>query len=411
MIALLLLLQISVTQPPALVVRDGPAQVMVPVTLSAGERTVRADALMSAIGGALVHAPNQRFTLVLAKGRVDIVDGIPFARIDTTTIPLSRPPLLRGGFLYLPYEFVSTIIPRYGGGYFYDRGARELRTFTTVARRPQVQVPPSVAAATTRPPAQRPPPAAAPTTRPAPRPNDRRVVVIDPGHGGRDPGMTGPIGGDPWFVEKEVVLEVAKKLATILRREGVEVIMTRTTDTLIALADRGHIANRSRGDVFISLHVNAPGSRNAAGARERGFETYFLAEAKTADARRVEEMENEAVKFETGADAPKGDPLSFIITDMAQNEHLRESSELAQTIQLGLIDVHPGPNRGVNQANFAVLRRSFMPAVLIELGFGTNRSEATFLSDENNQTRLARKIAESIIAYLERYESRVGGTR
>lgn len=403
MIALLLLLQISVTQPPALVVRDGPAQIMVPVSLSAGERTVRADALMSAIGGALVHRPNQRFTLVLAKGRLDIVDGIPFARIDTTTIPLSRPPLLRGGFLYLPYEFVSAIIPRYGGGYFYDRGARELRTFTTVARRPPAQPPPAVAAATTTPPA---------TNRPAaPRPNERRVVVIDPGHGGRDPGMTGPIGGSPWFVEKEVVLEVAKKLAAVLRREGVEVVMTRTTDTLIALADRGHIANRSRGDVFISLHVNAPGSRNAAGARERGFETYFLAEAKTADARRVEAMENEAVKFETGADAPKGDPLSFIITDMAQNEHLRESSELAQTIQLGLIDVHPGPNRGVNQANFAVLRRSFMPAVLIELGFGTNRAEATFLSDENNQAHLARTIAESVIAYLDRYESRVGGTR
>ena len=403
MIALLLLLQISVTQPPALVVRDGPAQVMVPVSLSAGERTVRADALMSAIGGALVHGPNQRFTLVIGKGRVEIVDGVPFARIDTVTIPLSRPPLLRGGFLYLPYEFVSTVIPRYGGGYFYDRGARELRTFTTVAKRPPAQRPPPVAAATSTP--------AATNRPPAPRPNEKRVVVIDPGHGGRDPGMTGPIGGSPWFVEKEVVLEVAKKLAAILRREGVEVVMTRTTDTLIALADRGHIANRSRGDVFISLHVNAPGTRNAAGARERGFETYFLAEAKTADARRVEEMENEAVKFETGADAPKGDPLSFIITDMAQNEHLRESSELAQTIQLGLIDVHPGPNRGVNQANFAVLRRSFMPAVLIELGFGTNRSEATYLSDDSNQARLARKIAESVIAYLARYESRVGGSR
>ena len=407
MIALLLLLQISVTQP-ALVVRDGPAQVMVPVTLSGGERTVRADALMSAMGGALVHGPNQRFTLVLSKGRLELFDGIPFARLDTVMIPLSRPPLIRGGFLYLPYEFVSSIIPRYGGGYFYDRAARELRTFTTVAKRPPAQSPPPAASATAR----RPAPVASGTARPpAPRANDKRVVVIDAGHGGRDPGMTGPIGGSPWFVEKEVVLEVAKKLAAALRREGVEVVMTRTTDTLIALADRGHIANRSRGDVFISIHVNAPGSRTAAGARERGFETYFLAEAKTADARRVEEMENEAVKFETGADAPKGDPLSFIITDMAQNEHLRESSELAQTIQLGLIDVHPGPNRGVNQANFAVLRRSYMPAVLIELGFGTNRSEATFLSEDSNQARLARKIAESVIAYLERYESRVGGTR
>ena len=396
MIALLLFLQAAVPQP-ALIVRDGPSQVMVPVTSSAGERSVRADALMSAMGGALVNGPNQRFTLVLSRGRLELFGGIPFARLDTLMIPLSRPPVVRGGFLYLPYQLVSDIIPRYGGGYFYDRAARELRTFTTVVRRPPGQRPQPVAAARPR--------------APVVRSSEKRIVVIDPGHGGRDQGMSGPIGSSPWFIEKDVVLAVGKKLAAVLGKEGIEVVMTRTTDTLIALSDRGHIANRSRGDVFISLHVNAPGSRNAAGARERGFETYFLAEAKTADARRVEEMENEAVKFETGADAPKGDPLSFIITDMAQNEHLRESSELAQTIQLGLIDVHPGPNRGVNQANFAVLRGSYMPAVLIELGFGTNRSEATFLSDESNQTRLTKQIADSVIAYLARYESRVGGTR
>jgi N-acetylmuramoyl-L-alanine amidase len=212
-------------------------------------------------------------------------------------------------------------------------------------------------------------------------------------------------------VEKDVTLSVATKLATVLRARGVDVLMTRTSDTLIALADRGKIANSNHGDVFISIHVNAPGYSTAAAARERGFETYFLAEAKTEDERRVQDMENESVKFETGANAPKGDPLSFIITDMAQNEHLRESSDLAQTIQDGLIDVHPGPNRGVQQANFAVLRGSYMPAALIELGFGSNQSEATFLSDQANQRALARNIAESITAYLAHYESRVGGAR
>ncbi|MEP6858827.1 MAG: N-acetylmuramoyl-L-alanine amidase, partial [Gemmatimonadales bacterium] len=164
-------------------------------------------------------------------------------------------------------------------------------------------------------------------------------------------------------------------------------------------------------DVFISIHVNAPGYQTAAAARERGFETYFLAEAKTEDERRVQDMENESVKFETGANAPKGDPLSFIINDMAQNEHLRESSDLALTIQNGLIDVHPGPNRGVQQANFAVLRGSYMPAVLVEIGFGSNQSEATFLSDQDNQRALARNIAESVVSYLGHYQSRVGGTR
>ena len=223
--------------------------------------------------------------------------------------------------------------------------------------------------------------------------------------------MAGPIGTPGWFLEKDIALSVAKKLATVLRARGVDVLMTRTTDTLIALSDRGRIANSNHGDVFISIHFNAPGSKTAAGARERGFETYFLAEAKSEDGRRVQDMENESVKFETGANAPKGDPLSFIITDMAQNEHLRESSDLARTIQNGLIEVHPGPNRGVQQANFAVLRGSYMPAVLIELGFGSNQPEAAFLGDEANQRALARNIAESVLAYLAHYESRVGGTR
>jgi N-acetylmuramoyl-L-alanine amidase len=96
---------------------------------------------------------------------------------------------------------------------------------------------------------------------------------------------------------------------------------------------------------------------------------------------------------------------------MAQNEHLRESSDLARTIQDGLIDVHPGPNRGVQQANFAVLRGSYMPAVLVEIGFGSNQSEATYLSDQGNQLALARSIAQSVLDYLAHYESRIGGNR
>jgi len=93
-------------------------------------------------------------------------------------------------------------------------------------------------------------------------------------------------------------------------------MMTRTTDTLIALSDRGKIANSNHGDVFIRSMKTRLLQNTAAAARERGFETYFLAEAKTRTERRVQDMENESVKFETGANAPKGDPLSFIITDM-----------------------------------------------------------------------------------------------
>ena len=417
MIALFLAMQVAAASParPAptfIVVRDGQTTTQVPVTISGGEAFVRADALMQAMKGTLVTGTNLHYTLALPRAHVSLIDGIPFAKFDTLTVPLTRAPQVRGGSLYLPFQFVSELIPRYGGGYIYDMAQSELRTSSTVVvnRAPSTVTgsPSTVAAA---PPTVIAPPQAPPArTRAAPR-SSPKVVVIDAGHGGPDRGMTGPIGSPTWFTEKDVTLSVAKKLAIVLRARGFDVLMTRDSDTLIALSDRGRIANSNHGDVFISIHCNAPGSNNAKGARERGFETYFLAEAKTEDERRVQDMENESVKFETGANAPKGDPLNFIITDMAQNEHLRESSDLAQTIQQGLIDVHPGPNRGVQQANFAVLRGSYMPAVLVEIGFGSNLSEATYLSDQANQRALARNIAESVIAYLAHYDSRIGGAR
>ncbi len=421
MIALLLFLQTAAATatapvPTFIVVRDGANTVSVPVTIDAGEPSVRADALMKAMRGILITSTNLHYTLSLPRMRLDLIDGIPFAKLDALTIPLTLPPQVRGGQLYLPFQVVSQVIPKYGGGYFYDAALGELRTFTTIASRP----PPTRSAnstptstATALPPAVNKPVVNNPAAQPPviTRASARKTVVIDAGHGGPDRGMSGPIGTPAWFVEKDVALSVAKKVATVLRARGVDVLMTRTSDTLIALADRGKIANSNHGDVFISIHANAPGYNTAAAARERGFETYFLAEAKTEDERRVQDMENESVKFETGANAPKGDPLSFIITDMAQNEHLRESSDLALTIQNGLIDVHPGPNRGVQQANFAVLRGSYMPAVLIEIGFGSNQSEAAYLSDQDNQRALARSIAQSVIDYLAHYKSRVGGSR
>jgi N-acetylmuramoyl-L-alanine amidase len=417
MIALLFFLQTAAATmttpiPTFIVVRDGGSIASVPVTIDGGQPSVRADALMRAMRGMLITSTNLHYTLSFPRARIDLIDGIPFAKRDTLTIPLTRAPQVRGGQLYLPFQFVTDVIPRYVGGYVYDAALSELRTVIALANHPgapiQGATSSSVGTTTATPMAASKPVTQQPVYT---RPSGRKVVVIDAGHGGPDRGMTGPIGTPAWFVEKDVVLSVAKKLAAVLRARGVDVLMTRTTDTLIALADRGKIANSNHGDVFISIHVNAPGYNTAAAAREHGFETYFLAEAKTEGERRVQDMENESVKFETGANAPKGDPLNFIITDMAQNEHLRESSDLALTIQNGLIDVHPGPNRGVQQANFAVLRGSYMPAVLVEIGFGSNLGEATYLSDEDNQRALARNIAQSVLDYLAHYQSRVGGAR
>jgi N-acetylmuramoyl-L-alanine amidase len=244
----------------------------------------------------------------------------------------------------------------------------------------------------------------------ATRPRSAARVVLDAGHGGHDPGGPMRFGERGEFSEKDITLQVAQKLGEELRERGVDIFYTRTKDTLIALDDRGRMANRANGDLFISIHVNAanPHWKNPAAAR--GFETYFLAEAKTEDAQRVEEMENEAARFESKeASASKDDALSFILSDMRQNEHLRESSDLAEIVQRHIATVHPGPSRGVKQAGFRVLVGAFMPAVLLELGFGTNVADAEFLASPVRQRAIARAVAEATMEYLERHQRRVGG--
>jgi N-acetylmuramoyl-L-alanine amidase len=221
--------------------------------------------------------------------------------------------------------------------------------------------------------------------------------------------MSGPIGRKWKIREKDITLQVSRRLATALRERGLEVLMTRNADTLIDLHDRGRIANDKGGDLFISIHVNAANPRWKNPGAARGFETYFLAEAKTEDAKRVERMENESVRFETNAEASSGDPLSFIINDMAQNEHLRESSDLASTIQARLGKVEPGPSRGVKQAGFLVLATAYMPAVLVEIGFGTNPADATFIKAPAHQREIANAIADAAVEYLEHYERRLAG--
>lgn len=230
-------------------------------------------------------------------------------------------------------------------------------------------------------------------------------VIVDAGHGGVDPGA--PIQGGR-LREKDITLQLSMKVGAALRRRGIAVVYTRTRDTLIARADRGRIANQAEGDVFLSIHVNAANPRWKQPQAARGFETYFLGVAKTEDTRRVEEMEEESGRFETARAGSTDDPLDFILTDMLQNEHLRESSDLAEIIQRHLGKIHPGPDRGVKQAGFTVLVSAFMPAVLVEVGFGTNREEARFLASPARQEQMADAIAEATREYLQRHERRVG---
>jgi N-acetylmuramoyl-L-alanine amidase len=320
--------------------------------------------------------------------RVVFSPGAAAVTVDGAAHPLAEAVYDDGGVLYVPVSFFRDALPALsGGGLAVDAAGRVLRgALPAPAREPAVSAAPA--------------PAPAPDTTPrlasSGRPAPRRLVVVDAGHGGRDPGARGADGTR----EKDVTLAVARRLAALLREDAtLEVRMTRDRDTLIALRDRARFANNWKDEgqpaLFISIHCNANPSRAA-----DGFETYFLSEAKTADAKRVEEMENAAMQYEE--DSGERSPLEFIMQDLRQNQYLRESSAWAQMIQDRLREVHPGPDRGVKQAGFAVLNHTFMPAVLVEIGFISNRDEERLLRDRELQDGIARQLAAAVRDFFRR---------
>lgn len=323
--------------------------------------------------------------------------GSPFFTAGTAVHQLVHPVYREGGVAFLPTQFFVEHLPALGSASVQvDPAARVLRRVR--ASSPAAPAPRSAASTEVRkvpPRAEAPaPPREAPRAAPAAR--ERRLVVVDAGHGGVDPGAIGP-GGTR---EKDVTLAVARRLVSILREDPtLEVRMTRDRDTLIALRDRSRRANLwrdgERPALFVSIHCNANDSRAA-----RGFETYFLAEAKTEDARRVEQMENAAQKYES--DHGEMDPLSFILHDLRQNKYLRDSNDWAALIQAELKQVLPGPDRGVKQAGFYVLNGTFMPAVLVEIGFISNPREEGVLTDPRYQRGIAEGLARSVRAFFQR---------
>jgi N-acetylmuramoyl-L-alanine amidase len=394
-------------------VRGVARDTTIAVVSTASGAAVRADVVLPLIGGSVSTTTPGHWKIKVPGVTFTLVDGVPFASTASGPVPLAVPPVLRNGALLLPLQILADIGPRIGSRIEWDAGSRELRAFSgdagaspaaTNQHAPQSRVARPVAAGVAGPAA-----AGAATPRGPASPARRRLIVVDAGHGGPDAGMRGPIGQRTTLYEKDITLAVAKRLARELESRGVNVLMTRTTDTLIALGDRGKIANAAKGDLFISIHVNAANPNWKDPAAARGFETYFLAEAKTEDERRVAKMENEVVRFESSGDPEDENGIGFILKDMAQNEQLRESSDLAATIQAHLKQVHPGPSRGVKQAGFMVLVTAFMPAVLVEIGFGTNPADAAYLSGEAGQRAIANAVADAAMEYLSHYERRVTG--
>lgn len=234
---------------------------------------------------------------------------------------------------------------------------------------------------------------------------DKFVLVIDAGHGGKDPGAKGKI-----INEKEINLNVALKFGKLVQANhpDVRVIYTRSTDKFIELDERAAIANRNKADLFISIHTNSVAKGNSA----HGTETYTLGLARTEENLAVAMRENSAILLEDdyqqryeGFDPNSSE--SYIIFEFIQNKHVEQSIGLASEIQKSFTTLGR-EDRGVRQAGFLVLRKTSMPSVLIEVGFISNSSEERFLASADGQAQLARSISNAFDAYKKSIDNRQG---
>jgi N-acetylmuramoyl-L-alanine amidase len=216
-------------------------------------------------------------------------------------------------------------------------------------------------------------------------------IVLDPGHGGKDPGAIG-VGG---IAEKDIVLAVAKKLERKLKQEmGVEVVLTRRDDRFISLEDRTAIANAQGADLFISLHMNASPNGEA-----RGLETYYLDNTNDEGSIRLAAREN-------GTSRRNISDLQFILSDMTQNMKLEDSIALAHHLQQALVEgistrLADVKDLGVKKALFNVLVGARMPSVLVEMFFITNKAEGHAMSQETYQNAVVDALYDGIQKYKE----------
>ena len=219
-----------------------------------------------------------------------------------------------------------------------------------------------------------------------------RKIVLDPGHGGKDPGAIGAGG----LAEKDLVLAIAKKAAVKLKKEmGFDVVLTRSDDRYVALEDRTSFANAQDADLFISLHMNASHNLEA-----RGIETYYLDNTNDEGSIRLAAREN-------GTSRKSVSDLQFILSDMLQNMKLEDSVSLAHRLQSALVS---GMSRkltdvrdlGVKKALFYVLVGARMPSVLVEMFFITNKIEGAAMSQESYQDAMVDALVEGVAKYNER---------
>lgn len=228
------------------------------------------------------------------------------------------------------------------------------------------------------------------------------TVVIDAGHGGHDHGAI-----DNGATEKSINLGVAKKFAALVKKKmkDVKVVMTRDDDTFISLQERANIANRNKGNLFISIHTNSVDKSNPNRKTVSGTSVYALGPQKDANNLKVAQRENSVIELEdnyhqkySGFDPSKDE--SYIIFEMAQKKNLGQSLKFADKAQKELVKTAGRKDRGVKQAGFWVLWATSMPSVLVELDFICNPTQAKYLSSEAGQQELAQSLFNALESYI-----------
>ncbi len=233
-----------------------------------------------------------------------------------------------------------------------------------------------------------------------PAANKSFTVIIDAGHGGQDPGAPGSVTN-----EKSINLAVALELGRLLKADkDVKVIYTRQTDKFVTLQGRADIANAAGGDLFVSIHTNSVDAKAKNRATVRGAAVYTLGLDKSDDNLAVAMRENSVMKLEDdysttyqGFDPTSAE--SYIIFEMSQNKHMEQSLKAARNVVEELSATAGRKNNGVRQANFWVLLKTAMPAILVELDFICNPTEEKFMASDSGQKRLAQAIYNGISTY------------
>jgi N-acetylmuramoyl-L-alanine amidase len=228
------------------------------------------------------------------------------------------------------------------------------------------------------------------------------TLVIDPGHGGKDPGAIGKKGK-----EKNINLSVALKLGNLIKEncKDVNIVYTRQKDTFVALDRRAQIANNAKADLFISIHTNSV----AKGKTVRGTETYTLGLHRTEDNLEVAKKENSVILIESDyeqryAGFNPNSAESYIIFEFLQDKNMEKSVRLATDIQKQFRNTAKRIDKGVHQAGFLVLRETTMPGVLVELGYISNPDEERYLLTEAGTSALAKSIYQAFLSYKKKFD-------